>query len=162
MKKHTQNPPSKKHIRRKRRVRILVFEIILLAVLLVGLYGWTKFGLITQDETVREEEVKTNDMTVETQEVLSGYWNIALFGVDNRENGEFDTGHSDTIMVCSINNDTKEVRLVSVFRDTLLEVEEGSLQKATNAYQYGGAKAAIEMLNTNLDLDIDDYVSVDF
>ena len=118
--------------------------------------------MITQDETVREEEVKTNDMTVETQEVLSGYWNIALFGVDNRENGEFDTGHSDTIMVCSINNDTKEVRLVSVFRDTLLEVEEGSLQKATNAYQYGGAKAAIEMLNTNLDLDIEDYVSVDF
>ena len=161
MDKKTKNPPSRKKTRRRRRVKILVFEIFLLAGLLVGLYGWTKFGMITH-ETIEEKEVKTNDMTVETQETLGGFWNIALFGVDNRDNGEFDTGHSDTIMVCSVNNDTKEVRLVSVFRDTLLEVEEGSLQKATNAYQYGGAKAAIDMLNTNLDLDIKDYVSVDF
>ncbi|MBR1628566.1 MAG: LCP family protein [Lachnospiraceae bacterium] len=161
MEKKKTNPPSKKHARRKRRVRILIFEIILLTFLLVGLYGWTKFGMITH-ETIREEEVKTNDIAVEAQETLSGYWNIALFGVDNRSNGDFDTGHSDTIMICSVNNDTKEVRLVSVYRDTLLEVEEDSLQKATNAYQYGGAKAAIGMLNTNLDLDIKDYVSVDF
>ncbi len=161
MEKKSKNPPSRKQARRKRRVRILAFEIILLAFLLVGLYGWSKFGMITH-ETIEEEDVKTNDLAVETQETLGGFWNIALFGVDNRESGEFETGHSDTIMVCSVDNDTKEVRLVSIFRDTLLEVEEDSLQKATNAYQYGGAKAAIDMLNTNLDLDIKDYVSVDF
>lgn len=150
---------SRKQIRRRRRRRLLIFEVILLTALVAGLFVWTKFGMIGYDTI---QEVRTNEMDQETQQMLKGYTNIALFGVDNRSNGDFDTGHSDSIMVCSINNDTQEVRLLSVFRDTLLEVKEDSLQKATNAYQYGGPQGAIEMLNTNLDLDITDYVSVDF
>lgn len=159
MAKKEKKPLSRKQIRRRRRRRILIFEVVLLMALVAGLFVWTKFGMIGYD-TIRE--VKTNTMDTETKEMLKGYTNIALFGVDNRSNGDYDTGHSDTIMVCSINNDTKEVKLLSVFRDTLLEVKEDSLQKATNAYQYGGPQGAIEMLNTNLDLDITDYVSVDF
>ncbi len=159
MAKKAKQPLSRKQIRRKRRRRILIFEVILLLVLIAGLFVWTKFGMIGYDNIT---EVRTNEMTTETVEMLKGYTNIALFGVDNRSNGDFDTGHSDSIMVCSINNDNKEVRIVSIFRDTLLEVKEDSLQKATNAYQYGGPEGAIEMLNTNLDLDITDYVSVDF
>lgn len=159
MSKKEKQPLSRKQIRRRRRRRILIFEVILLLILVAGLFVWTKFGMIGYDNI---QEVRTNEMTTETVEMLKGYTNIALFGVDNRSNGDFDTGHSDTIMVCSINNDTREVRIISVFRDTLLEVKEGSLQKATNAYQYGGPEGAIQMLNTNLDLDISDYVSVDF
>ena len=159
MAKKEQQPLSRKQIRRRRRRRILIFEVFLLIVLVAGLFVWTKFGMIGYDTI---QEVKTNEMDTETKQLLKGYTNIALFGVDNRSNGDFDTGHSDTIMVCSINNDTQEVRIVSIFRDTLLEVKEDSLQKATNAYQYGGPQGAIEMLNTNLDLDITDYVSVDF
>lgn len=97
--------------------------------------------------------------------MLKGYTNIALFGLDNRSNGSFEAGNSDVIMIASINNDTKEVRLVSVFRDTFLNVSDDStysFRKANYAYNKGGAEEAIKMLNRNLDLDIQDYVVVDF
>lgn len=159
MAKKEKKPLSRKQIRRRRRRRLLVFELIFLTFLVAGLFVWTKLGMVNYNDI---RMTKKNDIDQETQEMLKGFTNIACFGIDNRSTGDFDTGHSDSIMVVSINNDTKEVRIISVYRDTLLEVKEGSLQKATNAYQYGGPQGAIDMLNTNFDLDITDYVSVDF
>ena len=93
---------------------------------------------------------------------LSGYRNIALFGVDSRT-GDLESGtNSDTIMIASINNDTKEIKLVSVYRDTYLDTTLGYYTKATEVYGAGGAQASVNMLNKNLDLDIVDYVTVDF
>ena len=91
-----------------------------------------------------------------------GYTNIAVFGLDNRSNGTLDTGNSDVIMIASINNDTNEVKLVSVYRDTYLDTGDGTFRKANAAYNRGGPKMAVAMLNASLDLDIKDYVSVDF
>ena len=68
---------------------------------------------------------------------------------------------TDFLIVASLNNETKEVRLVSVYRDSFLEFSEGTLQKCNAAYSYGGAEQAINMLNMNLDLDIQDFVTVD-
>ena len=70
--------------------------------------------------------------------------------------------NSDTMMIASINNDTQEVRLVSIYRDTLLNIGNGTSAKANAAYAYGGPEQAISMLNTNLDLNITDYATVDF
>ncbi len=159
MSKGEKKPLSRKQIRRRRRRRLLVFELVFLLILVAGLFVWTKLGMVNYNDI---RTTKKNEIDTETQEMLKGFTNIACFGIDNRTNGDFDTGRSDSIMVASINNDTKEVKLISIFRDTLLEVKEDSLQKATNAYQYGGPEGAIDMLNTNLDLDITDYVSVDF
>ena len=66
------------------------------------------------------------------------------------------------IIIASINNDTKEVKLVSVYRDSYLDVGSGSFQKCNAAYALGGPEQAISMLNVNLDLDIQNYVTVDF
>lgn len=66
------------------------------------------------------------------------------------------------IIIANINNDTKEVKLVSVFRDTFLDVGEESFQKCNAAYAKGGPEQALTMLNKNLDLNITDYVTVDF
>jgi len=96
------------------------------------------------------------------KQVLSGYTNIALFGLDNRSNGDFSTGRSDTLMIASINNDTKQVRLVSVYRDTFLNMSDNTYTKANAAYSEGGPQQAMQMLNMNLDLDIKNYVAVDF
>ena len=65
-------------------------------------------------------------------------------------------------MIASLNRETKEVRLVSVFRDTLLELDDGSFNKANAAYSFGGPEAAVSMLNRNLDMNIEKYVTVNF
>ena len=91
-----------------------------------------------------------------------GYTNIALFGVDSREGDLGEGNRTDCIIVASLNNETKEIKMVSVYRDTLLDLSEGTYQKCNAAYSYGGPTLAINMLNMNLDLDIQDYVTVDF
>lgn len=92
----------------------------------------------------------------------TGYLNVALFGVDTRENDDELGTRSDTIIIASLNRETKEVKLVSVYRDTLLQQDDGTFNKANAAYSFGGAREAIAMLNSNLGLDIQHYVTVDF
>ena len=93
-------------------------------------------------------------MDATTQKALKGYRNIALFGVDSRD-GSLQTGaRSDSIMVISINQETKDVKITSIYRDTCLKVPGYGFSKATHAYAYGGAELSMSMLNTNLDLDI--------
>ncbi len=130
------------------------------AVLTLVLVGLTKLDNIDHLDL---GTVAANQVSEAAKITLKGYTNIALFGIDNRSNGSFDSGQSDVIMVCSINNDTKEIHLVSVYRDTLMDVDgNGKYRKCNYAYNHGGPKAAVEMLNRNLDLDIKDFVSVDF
>ena len=91
-----------------------------------------------------------------------GYTNIALFGLDSRENDLGKGNRSDTIMIASLNNDTKEVKLVSIYRDTLLQLDDGSYNKANAAYSFGGPEGAISLINKNLDMNIEKYVTVNF
>ena len=91
-----------------------------------------------------------------------GYTNVALFGLDSRENDLGKGNRSDTIMIASLNNDTKEVKLVSIYRDTLLQLDDGSYNKANAAYSFGGPEGAISLINKNLDMNIEKYVTVNF
>lgn len=150
---------SKKAKRRKKRRIILAVEIVILLIVVIMLYAWSKLGKIDFNDI---GETEKNALDKKTEKMLSGYQNIALFGLDNRDNGNLEKGRSDTIMVASINNDTKEVHLVSVYRDTMLDIDgEGTYRKCNAAYNDGPANA-INMLNRNLDLDIEDYVTCDF
>lgn len=140
--------------RRRRRIMVLVLEIIILAVLCVAAYAIFKLGKLNHVTL----NVDNNGWTQE------GYTNIALFGNDSRGEAGEDGGpaRSDTIIIASLNNETKEVKLVSVYRDTMLEQEGQHYDKANVAYAQGGPEEAVSMLNRNLDLDIQDYVSVNF
>lgn len=91
-----------------------------------------------------------------------GYTNVALFGLDSRENDLGKGNRSDTIMIASLNKDTKEVKLVSIYRDTLLELDDGSYNKANAAYAFGGPEGAVSLINRNLDMNIEKYVTVNF
>ena len=105
----------------------------------------------------------TENITVKTlTEEEETYRNIVLFGVDSREKVLLKGTRSDTIMIASVNEKTHEVKLVSVYRDTFLNVGEDTYNKANVAYAYGGPDRAVEMLNDNLDLEITDYVTVGF
>lgn len=147
---------SAKKQRRKRKYVIFAIEIVVLLILLLCVAVWMKMGKINVDK------LDENKMIINELESDDGYTSIAIFGLDNRSNGNLKSGNSDVIMVASINNDTKEVKLCSIYRDTYLDRGEGSFGKANAAYAKGGPEQAISMLNKNLDLGIKDYVTVDF
>ena len=157
--KKKKKPLSKAQIKKRRQKTFLIIEFIVLILVLVVFFAWLKLGKI---DWATIKDLRTNTLDEETKVVLSGYTTLAFFGVDNRNVGNYDSGNSDSIMIAVINNDTKEVRIVSVYRDTFLDTGEGNLHKCNYAYNHGGVEAAMEMLNANLDLDIQDYVAVDF
>lgn len=152
---------SKKQRRKRKRI-ILGVEIVVVLLLLCCLAIWLKLSKINQTGKLDEDQLSINDLDEETRELLEGYTNIALFGLDNRSNGSYGSGNSDSIMIASINNDTHEVKLVSVYRDTYLNVYDDDFKKCNSAYAKEGVDGAIAMLNQNLDLNIKDYVAVDF
>ena len=147
---------------------LFAVEAVLIVVLATILFFVTKVDKMEATE-IDESEIAFNEGIGNTEseggevpEAMKGYRNIALFGVDSR-NGALGKGTlSDTILVASINEDTKEIRLISIFRDTYLNLGNDTYNKANNAYSKGGPKQAINMLNMNLDLNITDYVTVGF
>lgn len=149
-----QGPAKKKKKKKKHRKVLLVIEILLLLILALGIFAFAQLG--------RVDRVKLSDVLVNSGIVKSGYRNIALFGVDSRS-GQLEGGtNSDTIMVASINQRSGEIKLVSVYRDTYLDNTNGEYRKATECFSGGGAERSVNMLNKNLDLDIKDFVTVDF
>lgn len=156
------NRRKKRRMKKRKKVLLFVLEILVLAVLLVVLYFTNILNKIDFQNMTDTEAGINDDLSSETAFAMEGYTNIALFGLDNRGSGDYDTGNSDAILIASINNENKEVRLVSVYRDTYLSVGDGKYYKCNSAYERGGAKQAVQMLNSNLDLDIKDYVSVDW
>lgn len=146
-----------------RKLIILGVEVICLIALLGVLYVWSLWNQVSVEPDFTDSEAGINeDLGDDTLLTLDGYTNIALFGLDNRGKGQYDEGHSDVIMIASINNATKEVKLLSVYRDTYLSTGSSKFTKANAAYTKGGAKQAVRMLNTNLDLNIKEYVCVDW
>lgn len=146
---------------------ILLIEILVFIALVVG-YVWYYFNrtidLVQIDETPKEE-IDVSEAVTETMEVT--YTTIALFGLDTRENADLTkpgVAHSDAVILVSINNETKEIKMASVYRDCFLEIAANTptTQKFTHAYMLGGPTCSVETLNRNLDLNITDYVSVDF
>ncbi len=153
----------KRAAKKKKRMMIFGIEIAVILILVLGFWIVSKLDKI-QKPKVEQDQIEVNDSLQEsTVATMKGYTTIALFGLDTREAGQLGSGNrSDTIIIASINNDTKEVKLVSVYRDTYLNLTNGKYNKCNAAYSAGGPAQAISMLNTNLDLDIEYYVSVDF
>ena len=144
-------PPKKK----KRRKVLFIVEIVVLLILALGLFLFVQMGRI--------DRVKLKNILVnEGAGSQNGYQNIVVYGVDSRQDQLTKDSHSDTIVICSINKKTKEIKMVSVYRDTYLDNTNGEYRKATECYYFGGPERSINMLNTNLDLDITDYVAVNF
>lgn len=140
--------------RRRKRVAILLLEIVVLVMLSAVAYG--VFKLEKLDFNLLDEN------KLEAYKDTGPYTNIALFGLDSRSD-ELEGGvQSDCIMIASINNETNDVKIMSVYRDTLLRQKDGTYEKANSAYNRGGPEEAISLLNRNFDLDIKNYVSVNF
>ena len=151
----------------KRIAIILVLELLIFIGLIIAYFVF--FANKTMDkmqiDTTDKKEIDVSDAVTEVME--DKYTTIALFGLDTRDKVDMTkkgSAHSDAIIIASINNESKEVKLVSVYRDAFLETatDNPSNIKVTETYMLGGPICSIETLNKNMDLNITDYVSVDF
>lgn len=88
-----------------------------------------------------------------------GYYTVAVFGVDSRDGNVGKGALTDMVMVCSINKKTGEMRLISVFRDSYLNIGNDKYTKINQAYSDGGSSQAVTALEDNLDIKIDDYAT---
>lgn len=143
----------------KKKKALLISGVVLLCLLIATIiYVAVIFSKLDTEE-IKEEDIVVNQID---DTVGVGYTNFVLFGGDSRKGDVTKSLNTDSIIIASLNNETKEVKLVSVYRDTLLDMTNGKIQKCNSAYSRGGATQAINMLNMNLDLDIKKYVTVDF
>lgn len=137
---------------------VLVIEIILIIIAIFIAIIAIVFGKLKSAEwdsgSVYMNEI--NDANI------SDYTNIALFGVDSRENDLTTNTRSDSIIIASINNKTKKIKLISIYRDTYVYIPEHGYTKLNHSYAYGGPKLAVETINRNFDLNIRDFVTVNF
>ena len=154
-----------KRKKKKHPVRSFLLALLVVIVSLSGaLLIYMRSLLQTVDSVDLENALESSiSPQVRQDRTMAGYQNIALFGVDSREQDLLSgDNRSDTIMICSVNKKTGETRLVSVYRDTLLNIGGGDYRKCNAAYAYGGPQQAVAMLNSNLDLNITDFVTIGF
>lgn len=168
---------AKSKAKGKSKAKVIIFAVELLIIAVMLALVWKVFQTTEAAEgphmvELEEEDIKINPEVQQSMNQAAadknadkskGYWNIALFGVDATTSEQLYKGsRSDTIMIASINMDNGEIKLVSVYRDTYLNRGNDTYGKCNAAYAYNGAAQAMSMLNTNLDLAITDFVTVNY
>lgn len=144
--------------------KILLFILIAIIIVVLVAFGSGYFFIKSKWNQMEYVNLTKTDIEVNpgVEESLKGYRNIVLLGLDSREDSFGKGNRSDCIMIISLNQDTKEVKISSVYRDSYLNIDGHGLDKVTHAYSYGGPKLALSTLNKNLDLNITDFVAVNF
>lgn len=164
-----QRPPARKRKGpdKKKRVMIIAAEVLVIVILLCVAAGWyvyeRTFGSLQVIE-FDEQDVQNVNLTDDQLEGMKGYMTVACFGVDSRSvGGKQNVGkgtNADVNLICSVNMETGEIRLVSVFRDTYLNIsDKNSYNKINAAYASGGPEQAVKALNKNLGLNITQYAT---
>lgn len=152
---------SKKQLRQRKRRRRRIFhiiELILLLILIPIVLLYVKLGQIPTYD-IDKSAIQQNEYQDAN---IDDYTNIALFGVDSRANELREKTRTDCIIIASINNKTKDVKLASIYRDTFVYIADHGYTKINHAYAYGGPELALSTINKNFDLNVTDFVTVNF
>lgn len=156
--------PVKLKARRKKKRKI--WFILMESVMLIGILCFAGYSYISSRLDLMQrlpwnpDEIKNVEISEEKQEQMSGYWTIAVFGVDSRNSSVGKGNNSDVNILCNIDQGTGEIRLVSVYRDSYLNIsDKNTYNKINAAYMQGGPEQVVKALNRNLDIDIDDYAT---
>ncbi|MCB2293543.1 LCP family protein [Clostridium algoriphilum] len=151
-------------MRKKKKIKKVVLSVIILGALVLGGALSYTFYQLSKIKTVKisgsNEDLGISSTVSSTKDSTNGITNIALFGVDRRNKDE--PGRSDSIMVLSIDTKNKKIKMSSIMRDTYAGIKGHGQTKITHAYAYGGPQLAIRTINENFNLDIRNYVTVDF
>lgn len=163
-KKRNEGKPKKKMTTWKKVVLIIIIVLLMLLAIAAGI---GTYFVADKLDKIQKEDIDKNAVGIseEAKDALSGYRNIALLGIDSRADDYSLGNRSDCIIIASINQKTNDIKLISVYRDSYFLLEEKgreTLDKVTHAYAYGGAQNALKALNTNLDLNITEFVTVNF
>lgn len=161
---------SKAAKRRRRRRVFFGFEIVLLLVLICGVYVLRKAQNVLSNINFEESSYTAADISADEaairEQKKQGYEIIALLGIDARDAEELKQNNSDTMILACIDHNNQQVRLVSIYRDTLLNTgsseNEKYYTKCNDAYNQGGAEQFLRMVNQNLDLNVTKYATVNF
>lgn len=158
---HKRAPAQKRKGKRRKKhtVRnILLVTICLLLAVGAGFYIYA-YRLIN---TVKRTPLDTDDIGINSDEpqVYGKVRNIALLGLDTRQDN--DVGRSDAIVILTIDKEHKKIKLTSIARDTYVSIDGHSKDKLTHAYAYGKSQLSVKTLNQNFDLEISDYVAMNF
>ena len=163
--KEENNMRKKKKMNKGLKIFLIILLVLVIIIVGLGVAGYTfvngKIGKM-QKENIDTTAVGINE---DTKEELKGYRNIALLGIDSRADDYGLGNRSDCMMIASINQETNEIKLISVYRDTYVYVMENGtkrLDKITHAYSYGGAQNTLKSLNEAMDLNITEFVTVNF
>ncbi len=163
-KKHNTNRKKNKGKKKKKYkvnkltiIRNVILFILLLLVIAVGF-----FFFVTKNIESEDTQEYQFDIDPQVAEDLKEYRNILILGSDARADESIDGSRTDAIILMSINKKTSDVRLISMMRDSYLEMDDGSgdlfLDKLTHAHAYAGGVNVAATLNRNLDLNIQEYV----
>ena len=166
------NNKNGKKPKKKRKKGRIVIAVILVLLLLFGAAGGALayFGLNWLEDrfdTMDHVSVEKNDLEIDEQVAkdLSNYRNILILGIDRREGENIEACRSDAMIVISINKETGDVKMISVVRDSFLLLDEAGTQridKLTHAHAYGGPENTMRAINRNLDMNISEFLRVDW
>lgn len=155
---HTGKPVHRRRLKKGCR-RALIGMVVVLVVLAVAV-GWICNSFRYNYRRLTNDPTELGFENIIDEKII----NIALFGLDTRKANDFE-GNSDSIMILSINTETKQIKLISILRDTLVPIEykgKTTYAKINSAYQRGGPQLAIQTLNRCFGLDISEYATVNF
>lgn len=161
---------SKKRKARRWSMLKFIFFLLVLFLIVVGAISCTtyfyncgmnifeKFNYVSIDK-------KRLDIDKDVSEELSEYRNIVLLGIDAREGEDPNKCRSDAVVLVSIHKKTGRINMTSVLRDSYLMLDEKGnkvLDKLTHAHAYGGPENTIRALNRNLDLNVREFMTVNW
>lgn len=143
--------------------KIGVITVSILLTIVIGGGAAAAAYVTSKVDKMEVKQLDANKLEINQEvEHKTGYLNVALFGVDSRDASLGKGTRSDTIMIASLNQETGEIKISSVYRDTLLQQSDGTYNKANAGYSFGGVEGAVALLNKNLDMNIEHYVTVNF
>ena len=152
----SKNKRNKKKKSLKRKLCRLIIVLSVIVIFLVGaLYAYT-YNLINK---VNRVEVNKEELNISTNE-YDDVKNIALLGIDTRKDN--DSGRADANIIITIDKKNNKIKLTSIARDSYVKIEGHGNDKLTHAYAYGKSENSVKTLNENFDLEITDYVTVNF
>ncbi|OPJ65038.1 LCP family protein [Clostridium oryzae] len=134
--------------------------IILLIPMFYTLYLYNQLNKITVKPICKSDKALGIEPSTQNNPIQNSIINIALLGTDRRKKSEL--GRSDTIIIATLDFKHKDLKLSSIMRDSYVKIDNHGFNKLTHAYVYGGPELTLNTINANFNLDIRDYISVDF
>ncbi|MDD3839811.1 MAG: LCP family protein [Clostridia bacterium] len=143
----------------------LIFRIAVIAVMIcifcTGTVSCSFTDQARQDESViNKDHDKDDNADQQVYNKTEGITNILLIGTDSRE--DYDRGRSDTIIIATVDNQHKKIKLTSIMRDTYVDIPGHSSQKINHSFYFGGPQLLTDTIEQNLDIKLDNYAIVDF